>query len=219
MYKVVSKTRLIQTVTIVNDRGNLVAACIPPRGFVLSRVITNSIQHAIDNGYVVVKQTPSSISSSNISRFSNSMVNESSSDSASVGENISITEISNSENIEESKDNTSEDTSEDISEDISEDVEENVEEIEEEKETAKEIEESADNDLASMTKSQIVEYAKSVYNLDLDVSWKKSDLISEVEKARSSESNQELTAIDNIEEESSENDVVVSDSEVQEVNE
>lgn len=211
MYKVISKSRLIQTVTIVNDRGNTVAACIPPKGFVLSRVITKSIQDAVDRRAVVIKNTAASINSTVSTIISDQRAQDAiGSDSGSFGETMSITEIpaedNNSstegivENVIESEptiisDETTEDSNSsenEINEDSSDQSEEESPVVEGSN-NSEESEESSENDeqlvdLQSLKKSELVAYAKERFGDDvqLEESWKKDDLISKIEELQKS---------------------------------
>lgn len=251
MYKVVSKSRLIQNVIVVNDRGKQVAACIPPKGYVLSRAITSSIQHAINRGAVVVTTTAASIGSLVNASLVNNSANKPSSDQGSFSENMSITEevpevqeapdapevpetleevpeettdevveeatdVVPEESVADSEDGLVEDPAEEVPSEVIEEDTDNAlnsdemqdEQIESGDEATDEVEtdstEASDEvDFNSMTKSQIVTYAFETYGLELDDSWKKSDLINALNEHIEGLSNPEVAE-----------DEVVDDAEV-----
>lgn len=96
MFKVISKTNLIQNIPIIKMNGEESVACLAPRGSVFTRRITPSIQYLIDNRQVSVVETSEHLGTPS-SKETNTSVGV---DNGSFSESMNITEF----NSEEEKD-------------------------------------------------------------------------------------------------------------------
>ena len=94
MFKVISKTNLIQNVPIVKIDGSESVACIPPRGFIFTRRITPALQYLIDNRQVSIVETNEHLKPSNSDNVDSS---DNRVDSGSFTETINITEFNSEE--------------------------------------------------------------------------------------------------------------------------
>ena len=95
MFKVISRTNLIQNVPIIRVNGEESVACIPPRGTVFTRRITPALQYLIDNNQISIIETNEHIQKDN-SEVDTSTGN----DAGSFGEKINITEFNSEEEQE-----------------------------------------------------------------------------------------------------------------------
>lgn len=94
MFKVISKTNLIQSVPIIKNNGEESIACLPPRGEIYTRRITPALQYLIDNKQVLISETDEYPKQEN---HTESLTNQ---DSGTFSEHMNITEFNSQEEKE-----------------------------------------------------------------------------------------------------------------------
>lgn len=102
MFKVISRTNLIQNVPVVKANGEDCVVCIPPKGTIFTRRITPALQYLIDNKQVSVIE-----SNENLQQNSVELENSSTGiDTGSLSESINITEFNSEEEKEQIESST-----------------------------------------------------------------------------------------------------------------
>lgn len=95
MFKVISRTSLIQNVPIVKEDGNEVVSCLPPRGSIFTRRITPALQYLMDNKQISIVE-----SNENLHQNVNTNSSTAGTDNGSFSENMNITEFNSQEEKE-----------------------------------------------------------------------------------------------------------------------
>lgn len=95
MFKVISKTNLIQSVPIIKNNGEESIACLPPRGEIYTRRITPALQYLIDNKQVLISETGEYPQKENLVE---SLTDK---DSGTFSEHMNITEFNSQEEKEQ----------------------------------------------------------------------------------------------------------------------
>lgn len=96
MFKIYSKSSLIQTVPIIDSTGREVSACIFPHGSITTRRITPQLQYLIENNQISVVET----SETSERNKENQITSENKKDSGSFNESMNITEFNSQEEKE-----------------------------------------------------------------------------------------------------------------------